>query len=423
MPPALFPRSIQVSRLLKGLAARGWASTVVTPRLDDLSPQDDLDWTLAQAYAAQRIERIDALRSSPDDYPTWQRWDVERAGRRLAFDDAWAECAASAVRRIARRRRIDALVTFAQPWRDHLVGLRLRRWRRTRPWIAHFSDPWADNPYTLDQPTEERTRQQELEAQVVGAADVLMFTNAYAVDLVMAKYPRRWHEKVHVLPHAIDTDLRAEVDRRFPPAPRSDPRPFRLAHVGNLFIGRRTAHALFEAIAALNRRRPLAGELELVLVGAGSGWQEARDQAATLGVLDFVTFRGRVSHLESLAAMRDSDALVLIDAPAATNVFLPSKAADYLMYDKPVLALTPSSGPTADLMREAGNCLVDPDDVAGIADAIEALMPGRRAESASVRRRTVAERLAVSAVAARCAEILENAVLARRGLLPWLGLQ
>ena len=49
-------------------------------------------------------------------------------------------------RAACRRARFDALVSFAQPWSDHLIGLRVHR-ATGLPWIAHFSDPWTDSPY------------------------------------------------------------------------------------------------------------------------------------------------------------------------------------------------------------------------------------------------------------------------------------
>jgi len=343
MPPALFPRSIQVARLLKGLKKVGWSSTVVTPRIEDLSKTDFIDDTLSELYGEQRLAPVDVKSLDVEEPETFRRWKRASDGTQADDDQLWAENAAAVVKRLDHVNRASALVTFAQPWRDHLAGLELRWWRGFRPWVAHFSDPWADSPYLTDASPAQRQLHQAREAQVVHSADVVVFTNQYAADLVMAKYPAKWRRKVRVVPHAMDEDLRPRIDA-INPRPRPDgSRPLRLSHVGNLFIGRRTAHGLFEAVAALSRRRPLEGELELVFVGEGSGWQEAREKSSALGLDAIVTFHSRVSHLESLAAMSDTDVLVLIDAPAQTNVFLPSKLADYLMVEKPILALTPSA--------------------------------------------------------------------------------
>jgi hypothetical protein len=373
MPPALFPRSIQVARVLKGLQSFGWDSVVVTPRVDRAGNTDPLDETLERLYASYYdTELIDLARGDLPNATPIARWTRWMSGEdELSDEQLWVRRAAAAVERVARRD--DVLVTFAQPWRDHLVGLELFDFGVRLPWVAHFSDPWVDNPYYDDLPPNELATARAREARVIASADAIVFTNAYAVDLVMAKYPDPWRRKVHVVPHAVDRDLLDRVDS--PPHARQSPRaPLRLAHVGNLFAGRRTAQALFAAVAAISARRSLEHRLQLIFVGEGSGLQEARDTVRDLGLSAIVTFRERVSHLESLAAMRDADVLVLIDAPADTNVFLPSKIADYLVAHRPILALTPPVGPSADLVRELGYPLVRPDDVPGVIAALEALL-------------------------------------------------
>lgn len=423
MPPALFPRSIQVARLLKGLRAFGWSSTVVTPRIEDLSQTDVLDDTLSEIYGEQRLAPVNATSLDLDEPESFRRWKRANDGTQPDDDQLWAENAAAAVKRLDRVNRASALVTFAQPWRDHLVGLELRWWKGFRPWIAHFSDPWVDSPYLTDAPPAQKNLQHEREAQVVRRADVVVFTNQYAADLVMAKYPEKWRTRVRVVPHAMDRELGPRIE-----ALRTRNRPDRsgrlkLSHVGNLFIGRRTAHGLFEAVAALKRRRPLDRELELVFVGEGSGWHEAREKAAALELDGIVTFEGRVSHLASLAAMSDTDVLVLIDAPAATNVFLPSKLADYLMAEKPILGLTPPVGPSGDLIRALGYPVLEPTNVRAIAEAIEDLLQRHAAGSlgASPTAHAYAERHSLDAVAGAFADILNEAVRTRRWRMLRLG--
>ncbi|MEA2329376.1 MAG: hypothetical protein QOE68_4335, partial [Thermoanaerobaculia bacterium] len=77
--------------------------------------------------------------------------------------------------------------------------------------------------------------------------------------------------------------------------------------------------------------------------------------ARELGIEDAVQFIGPVSYLESLDRMMAADQLVLIDAEFDdTNIFFPSKLVDYFGSGKPIIAITPPSGATARLLREAG---------------------------------------------------------------------
>jgi glycosyltransferase involved in cell wall biosynthesis len=375
MPPAQFPRSIQVSRLLKGLQPLNWQASVVTPRLD-CAGAVPIDPALEKLYSKHYVRvPVDLTVDREHVSPTLvQRWRGITTDAELSDEQLWIRRAAAAVKDTVRRTRARAIVTFAQPWHDHLVGLELLRWRGRPPWIAHFSDPWSDSLYYADLPEAKRKDDRRQERRVIEGADLVVFTNQYAADLVMAKYPETCRKKVRVLPHVADPDLLAAVESLRTPQPPNGSRPLRLSHVGNLFIGRRTAYALFEAIAALGERWPLREHIELVFVGEGSGLEEARQHAEALGLDSIVTFRMWQSHFESVAAMRDTDVLVLIDAAASTNVFFPSKLVDYLIADKPILALTPAIGPSADITRELGYTPLDPGDVAGITASIEALL-------------------------------------------------
>lgn len=367
MPPGLFPRSIQVARLLKGLSQHGWQSTIVTPRFDQIADAP-VDQQLADCYSPHyRVVEVD-LRPGEDDGRSANRWKHPLDERR------WIRRAAAAVKQVVRSERSRVLVTFAQPWSDHFVGIELAGWPGRPPWIAHFSDPWSDSLYYADLPPEQLALEQAREEQVVINADLIVFTNEYAAEQVMSKYAPWFRQKVRVLPHIADPALMKDVDRLYPPAAHAAVRPLTIAHVGNLFVGRRTGDSLLKAVAAISDRSPLRGRLQLSFVGEGSGLREAKRTAAELGIEDLVAFHPRQSHFESLASMRDSDVLAMIDAPAERNVFFASKLVDYLVTHRPLLMLTAGTGPSADLARQLGYPVHDPVDVPGIAAAIEGLL-------------------------------------------------
>src|SRR5690349_17373604 len=184
----------------------------------------------------------------------------------------------------------------------------------------------------------------------------------------MTKYPSAWRAKARVVPHAMDRTAMPKVL----PSPSTD-RRLRIAYVGNL-AGQRTAAGLFEGLALLSKRRPLAQELLLTLVSHPSALVVAQEIAEAAGVAALTNLVPTVSHGDSLAAMAAANALVLVDAPAERNVFLPSKFADYLMADKPIIGLTPTVGASADALRETGHRVIDPTDATGIANVIEEIL-------------------------------------------------
>ncbi|GMA57920.1 hypothetical protein GCM10025858_24230 [Alicyclobacillus sacchari] len=66
--------------------------------------------------------------------------------------------------------------------------------------------------------------------------------------------------------------------------------------------------------------------------------------------------------------MRQSDVLLLIDAPSANgrNPFLASKLIDYLGAGRRILGITDKQGTAANLLRQYGHIVVSPRDPDGI---------------------------------------------------------
>src|SRR3954468_13196724 len=182
MPPMYGPRATQVSRLLGALAPLGWRSTVVCmdPRRGgphwrdgvDASPPEAVDVVRVPSPEEQTIVRaarriFPALRNSPDP------------------QSVWTKPAAAAALAHARSTRYSGIVTFAQPWSDHLVGLRVHRATQL-PWVAHFSDPWVDSPYFRGR-RRQREEAAKFEAEVIREATAVVFVTEETAALVMKK--------------------------------------------------------------------------------------------------------------------------------------------------------------------------------------------------------------------------------------------
>jgi glycosyltransferase involved in cell wall biosynthesis len=159
-------------------------------------------------------------------------------------------------------------------------------------------------------------------------------------------------------------------------------------YTGRFYDGIRTPEPLLRALATLARRRPLASELCLTLVGTPVGAHQRL--ARSLRLEHVVEFTGRLSFAESARVAADADVLLLIDAPSDDSLFLPSKLVDYLPMGKPILGLTPVHGASADLLRSLDYPIVSPDDEPSIVAAIESLIVAKRQERLGVSARHAA---------------------------------
>ena len=399
MPPLSGPRAVQVTRTLVALAGLGWRSRVICFGARSQRYQQDFDASLEQLSGGLAFQL---------PVPSPEEWLFFRALWRLApflkhFPDekrVWVPSAIAEGRRALADAPADVIVSFAQPWSDHLVGLQLHR-ESGLPWVAHFSDPWVDNPYHPP-PAWSRERVAEMERQVVRSATRVVFVNDYTRDRVMAKYPAEWRNRTHVIPQGHAGPA--------PPMPRSDG-PLRLVYTGRFYDGVRAPGVFLEAVADLHRASALDGRIAIEFVG--SRMDAYAQQASALGLDAVVQFRSRVSPDQARRLAASADVLLVIDAPSeGPSLFLPSKLIDYLPLDKPILGITPLKGPSGDLIRALGYPVVDPLDRAGMGQALRQLVDAHHAGSLSMspQHPTIAAAYDMRAIGAAFDEVLSAAV-------------
>lgn len=352
-PPTALPESLLSAKRMGSLP--GFEVDVVCP---DWRPGVAVDHSL-DAYVVDRFGRVTRVGRSPV-------WRLVRFGRFAPLvrpPDVYRLLngpTRRAAARALRSRQYGAIVTWSQMHSIHLVGRSLRR-RFGVPWLAHFSDPWVDNPFV--EPTAlERRLHERLERSVVEAADRLLFTSDETVELVMEKYPRQWRRKVHVLPHAFDPSL-------YPPVRAAVPRERLMFRYLGAFYGPRSPQPLVAALELIGRDDPdLLHRLRVEIVGRV---EERMLDGTSLG--DSLTVRPHVDYVRSLELMTGADGLLVVDAPADASPFLPSKLVDYVGSGRPIAALTPE-GPAARLVRRLGGPVAHPSDTPGAAGALRRLV-------------------------------------------------
>lgn len=368
-PPAASPRAVQVARLLKHLEVK---TTLVCA---DYDAKDRVDPTLVSEAEAPlaRCLRVPFARTGPRSLLSRvaYRFDLPVVDKSPDQFTPWKRAVLAAVGRLSRGGyRPDVLATFGSPMSDHLIGLELRR-RLGVPWVAHFSDPWADNPFLGHDPLTRRLNR-ALESRVLAEADRLVFTSEETVELVAGARAPGVREKARVLPHAF------EAEAFEGPAGR-DPGALVVRYLGD-FYGRRSPAPLFEALRRLLAAEPAVLEgVRFELVGSKG---EGQLEEAGAGALPegLVVSRPPVKYLESLRLMKSADGLLVVDAPAELSVFLPSKLVDYIGAGRPILGVTPP-GTAAALVRRLGGWVADPSDAAGVADALKRFLAFLRARA------------------------------------------
>jgi hypothetical protein len=208
-----------------------------------------------------------------------------------------------------------------------------------------------------------------------------------------------------VLPHAYDPSLFRDVNRR--------QGPLVVRYLGQ-FYGARTPEPLFAALLELERLRPGATADVVVEIIGSSSAESLRTPSASKLRPGLVRTVPPVDYVTSLELMRSADVLLVVDAPAAVSVFLPSKLVDYIGAGRPVVALTPP-GAAASLVRRLGGWVGDPLDVVAAAEGLGAAFSAVRSGERASTRADVAGKYSVAVVGERMKQVLDEVVAAHAG--------
>lgn len=287
------------------------------------------------------------------------------------------------VRAVARRAAelgpFDVLHSRLNPAVSHLAALAVSE-KLGLPWCAYFSDPWPHHlypePYRFTVGPLSRRRQERTLDAILGRAGSLVFPSERLRDWLLAGPRSRFRDKALVSPHLGEAGEPGE------PAPARNGL-LRVRHAGFLMKERRV-EPLYGGLERFLAARPEARrEIRVEFAGryVGNVLPEAPPELA-----DVVAFEPSMPPDRVRGWMAKADVALLVEADMADGIFFPSKLSDYLAGGRPILALSPRRGVTADLLAAGGGLLAGPEDEAGIAAALERLhdlwRAGRLAELA-----------------------------------------
>ncbi len=348
-PPLKYPRSVQISHLVQYLKDYVHI-TIICSEAKKNTDKSLLSFTpLDNVVIAKKtwwtsfIENIkgDRIKKAilPDSQYLWS-FDL--------YQKALEEI---------KKGKIQTIVSFGQPMSSHLAGLRLKKRFPNLKWVAHFSDPWIDNPYN-EYNAWLRFMNKKYQDQVFSVADKLLFTSPETIDTVTKSYSIKIQNKASYLPHAFNPLLYSTITK-------VDSEAFTLRYLGN-FYGDRKPDPLLKALCYLKDKSVLANKIRVELVGVDSDIQCLINKYQ---LESLVYVKPAISYLDSLALMVQTDLLLIIDAPTKRNVFFPSKLADYIGSNRPIFGITPP-GTSQKIIESLGFLTASPDNPEEVASKL-----------------------------------------------------
>ena len=240
------------------------------------------------------------------------------------------------------------------------------------PWVAHFSDPWIDSPlYTSLWPSLKKLHA-NWERKIINTADAVTFTTEETLRLVMAKYPAKWGEKCHVIPHGFELFSFGSKKREL-----LDSRNLNILYLGS-FYGKRTPLPLFQALKEYLKKFDENPPIRIWLVGRMPHKSYA-EKIRSYGLETILRLKDAVPYKKALAYAREADVLLVIDIKSQNrNVFLQSKLIEYLGMKKTIWGIVSVSGISANLLKSAGCPVADMDSPVHIAESLGELVENWR---------------------------------------------
>lgn len=358
-PPSGGPGVQRVIYFVKYLRDFGWEPIVLTVKDGEYPAKDeglfrhlpnDLSvyktrafepFTLYKRLMGQEKEhKIDTYilsnksRSWKDRLMKWIRMNLFIPDARIG----WFPFAVKAGVKMIKSSEIDLIYACSPPHTVQVIAGAIAR-KTQKPWVADFRDPWGDIVFYQGQNRSRLTAylDRRMEARVFRHAHKIITTCQGLKNHLIAK-------------QAVPADKIAVITNGFVPldAPRAksekntdEPTCIRIVYAGNLSRVR-IPHSLMEA---MHRYKNRGEQLPVELVTAGALSTEFTALSADLGLDEWRTHLGYITHQEVIEQYQQADLLLLVvDDVPGNHLFIAGKLFDYLGTQRPILGIGPIDG-------------------------------------------------------------------------------
>jgi len=383
-PPSASVGTLRTLRFAKYLPDYGWEPIILTLKenyyhLVDQSLFSDIKnfKNIYRTYSLKYPRRKD--RETQQNKRKSLYYKIERIVKSIipAPDDSigWLPFALVKAFYLLKSKNISVIYTTSPPHSVHLIGYLLKKLSK-KPWIADFRDPWTNwVPYLYTPPTEMRRKTQEyLEHTVLNCADKVITNTEPMKEDFINKYPDIDGEKYISITNGYDPDDFSHICVE-------QKGKFTITYTGTLsFLDtqnpRYNPKFFLEAVKQLLEESPFLKEkLQIIFVGPGADTELASKKIEKLNLEKVVKTVGPVSHKRCIQFLIRSHILLLIHySGKGSEAWIPAKTFEYIGAGKPILALAPKKGATADLLKSLNaGIIVPPEEPESIKKALFSL--------------------------------------------------
>lgn len=390
--------NVAVKRLLgyaKRLPAFGWQPSVLSKewhRPDEADPSWGLTWEedleRTAGFPIHHVAEPIAGRARPvpaagarDEGPiaVWARAlfgergeKLVRKGRRLrhmfsrAYPDefvGWVQPAVEAGVALARRGRLDAIISYCPPVSNHLVARRLAR-RLDVPWVPFFGDLYGFFLDHLPARSFERLVRRAFHAWCLAPAAACAVVSPRMATYIEQTYRKRAAMVLTGFDPEEGAQAAGDVER--------DAGRLVVSHVGSIYPGDQKPELFFDGLDRFLERHPEAAAHLLVRFVGSKCDERLRAMLASRRSAAVCRILPTVGATTAMSMVRTSDALLAFTCTITRDrhgtLSYPTKIFEAFGARRPVLAM-PADGDWVDTLlarTNGGTSVSDADAVAGV---------------------------------------------------------
>ena len=270
----------------------------------------------------------------------------------------WVKPSVKFLREYISKNKIDVVITTGPPHSMHLIGLELKKTLNVK-WISDFRDPWTEIDYFHQLPLTKKSikKHHSLEQEVLKKADsVLVVGNTMKLNY------NKFSNVVKTITNGFDGEIvltKTELDEKFT-----------LTHIG-LMNADRNPKILWEAISELiSENNNFKKDFILKLIGKVDA--TVTESISKYKLQNNVELINYVTHNEVVNFQKKSQVLLMLvnNVPSAKGI-ITGKIFEYLMAKRPILAIAPTKGDLAEIIKQTNSgSVVDFSDKDALKNAI-----------------------------------------------------
>ncbi|MBA3682315.1 MAG: glycosyl transferase family 1 [Bacteroidetes bacterium] len=281
-----------------------------------------------------------------------------------------------------QKNKVDLVISSGPPHSMHLIALGLKQNNTNLKWIADFRDPWTNIDFyqklMLSSWADKKHHKQEL--SVLQNADVVLSVGQTMSDEFLEIYKNAGGKdlnKFKVITNGFDSeDLKTGLIQK--------DKKFSIAHIGTL-VKDRNPQVLWKVLKKIiSEDQNFKDQLEIKLVGKIDIY--VKEQIEAFGLSQFVNKIDYLPHNKVIEEQQRSKLLLLlVNNTKNAKGILTGKFFEYLSAKAPVLAIGPTDGDLAKIIKETNSGLIsDFTDEVSLEKNILAYFNGKASEANTV---------------------------------------